>query len=60
MSMIVVSVFENTSKNLVVQGRTQLEDGSHIVKGRCQGYMLTLQSLTFIERNNPTDGPLWN
>ena len=28
----VVSVFENTPKNLVVQGRAQLENSSHIVK----------------------------
>ena len=28
----VVSVFENTPKNLVVQGRAQLEHSSHIVK----------------------------
>ena len=29
---LVVSVFENTPKNLVVQGRAQLENSSHIVK----------------------------
>ena len=28
----VVSVFENTPKNLVFQGRAQLEHSSHIVK----------------------------
>ena len=28
----VVSAFENTTKNLVVQGRVQLEHSSHIVK----------------------------
>ena len=28
----VVSAFENATKNLVVQGRVQLEDNSHIVK----------------------------
>ena len=28
----IVSAFENTTKNLVVQGRVQLEHSSHIVK----------------------------
>ena len=28
----VVSAFENTTKNLVIQGRVQLEHSSHIVK----------------------------
>ena len=28
----VVSAFDNTTKNLVVQGRVQLEHSSHIVK----------------------------
>ena len=28
----VVSAFKNTTKNLVVQGRVQLENSSHIVK----------------------------
>ena len=29
---LVVSAFENTTKNLVVQGRVQLEHSLHIVK----------------------------
>ena len=32
LELCIVSAFENTAKNLVVQGRVQLEDSSHIVK----------------------------
>ena len=44
-----------------VPGRAQLEPSSHIVWCQvwCQGYMLTLQSLTYIEGNNRTCGPIW-
>ena len=38
----IVSVFENTPKNLVVQGRVQLEHSSHIVKVG-KGHIVNLQ-----------------
>ena len=44
---------------LVVQGRAQLEHSNHSY-GQCQGYMLTLQALAYVEGNDPTDGPIWN
>ena len=28
--------------------------------GRCQGFMLTLQALAYIEGNNRTSSPIWN
>ena len=54
------SVFENTPKNLVVQGRVHLEHRSHIVKVGVWGYILTRQSLTYTDRNEWTSGPIWN
>ena len=33
----VVSAFENTNKNLMVQGRVQLEPSSHVVKVGVKG-----------------------
>ena len=56
----IVSVFENIPKNLLVQGRVQLEHISHIMIGVEATYILRLQPLTYIEGNNQTSSPIWN